>query len=85
MQSPFSHYENLPMQYIENFFRSKNRKFHLKHFDIININAQNIDCGYTLVPPRLLTSTHNICFGSEQRKLDVPLPTPVYFLYKSGV
>ena len=47
-----SHYENLPMQYTENFFSCKNLKFHWKNFDIFNIFAQNIDCGYTLEPPR---------------------------------
>ena len=43
-----AHYENLPMQYTEIFFNCKNRKFHLKDFDIFLIFAQNIDCGYTL-------------------------------------
>ena len=41
------HYKNLPLQYTENFFSSKNLKFHRKSFDIFNIFAQNIDCGYT--------------------------------------
>ena len=31
-----------------------------------------------------LTSTHNVCFGSKVRKLDISLHTPV-LLYKSGV
>ena len=43
------------------------------------IFAQNIHSGYTLV----LTSTHNVYFGSKLRKLDIPLQTPV-FLYKSA-
>ena len=47
-----SHYENLPMQYTVMFFQQKNRKFHWKIFDIFLIFAQNIDCGYTLEPPR---------------------------------
>ena len=34
------------------FFGCKNRKFHQKNFDIFLIFAQNIDCGYTLEPPR---------------------------------
>ena len=34
------------------FFSSKNRKFHWKNFDIFNIYAQNIDCGYMLEPRR---------------------------------
>ena len=54
---------------IENFTRKKE--------DIFNIFAQNIHCGYTLEPPRrgleeaILTSTHNVCFGSEVRKLSI--------------
>ena len=40
-------YENLPMQYTENFFSLKKWKFHWKNFDIFLIFAQNIDCGYT--------------------------------------
>ena len=34
------------------FFSCKNLKFHQKIFDINLIFAQNIDCGYTLEPPR---------------------------------
>ena len=46
------HYENTPMQYTEIFFGDKNEKFYWKIFDIFLIFAQNIDCGYTLEPPR---------------------------------
>ena len=35
-----------------NFFRSKINNFQRKIFDIFLIFAQNIDCGYTLEPPR---------------------------------
>ena len=52
------HYENVPMQYTENFFESKTLKFHWKKFDIFNIFAQNIDCGYML-------STHNLCLDQK--------------------
>ena len=42
-------------KYIENF-TSKNRKFlgkkQVKNSDIFYISAQNIDCGYSLEPPR---------------------------------
>ena len=34
------------------FFGCKNENFHWKKFDIFHIFAQNIDCGYTLEPPR---------------------------------
>ena len=46
------HYENLPMQYTEIFLALKTEHFQLKKFDIFLIFAQNIDCGYTLEPPR---------------------------------
>ena len=46
------HYENLPMQYTEIFKVVKNGNFQFKIFDIFLIFAQNIDCGYTLEPPR---------------------------------
>ena len=51
------------------------------------IYAQNIDCGYTLEPPRRFGSNeypHNLCFGEKMRKIGIPLHTPV-LLYKRGV
>ena len=47
------------------------------------IFTQNIDCGYSLGEV-VLTSTHNLCFGSENKKIGIPLHIPV-LLYKSGV
>ena len=46
------HYENMPMQYAEIFKDVKKQNFQLKFLDIFLIFAQNIDCGYTLEPPR---------------------------------
>ena len=68
------------------FFRSKIDNFQRKIFDIFLIFAQNIDCGYTLRPPReaVLTSTHNLCFRAKIRKICIPLHTLV-LLYISGV
>ena len=40
------------MQYTEIAFGSKNKNFHWNKIDIFLIFAQNIDCGYTLEPPR---------------------------------
>ena len=40
------------MQYTENVFGYKNENFDWKNFDIFLIFAQNINCGYTLEPPR---------------------------------
>ena len=42
----------MPMQYTEIFKVVKNENFHKKMFAIFLIFAQNIDCGYTLKPPR---------------------------------
>ena len=39
--------------------------------DIFLIFALNIDCGYTLEPPRceaVLTRNHNLYFGAKTRK-----------------
>ena len=46
------HNENTPMQYTEQNFGCQNENFHWKTFDIFLIFAQNINCGYTLEPPR---------------------------------
>ena len=47
-----THYENMPMQYTEILFISKNSNFYWKKFDFFKkYFAQNIDCGYTLKPP----------------------------------
>ena len=49
------HYENMSMQYIEfsEVVKNKNKKTNmLNNFYIILILAQNIECWYTLEPPR---------------------------------
>ena len=38
-------------KYTENF-TTKNENFQMKNSDIFHISAQNIDCGYSLEPPR---------------------------------
>ena len=44
------HYENMPIQIYWKF--EKNENFQIKHSDISHISAQNMDCGYSLEPPR---------------------------------
>ena len=46
------HYENTPIQMYRKFHFQKNWKFSDKNSDIFYISAQNIDCGYSLEPPR---------------------------------
>ena len=36
----------------ENFTNKKNENFQIKNSNIFHISAQNIDCGYSLEPPR---------------------------------
>ena len=59
--------KTLLFKYTENFTTKKNSKFSDKNSDIFHISAQNIDCGYLLEPP--LTSTHNLYFWAEIRKI----------------
>ena len=47
-----SHYENTPIQIYRKFHLLKTENFRTKNFDIFYISAQNIDCGYSLEPPR---------------------------------
>ena len=65
-----AHYKNLPMQYTDFFFK-------FSYVKNENFLAQNIDCG---LGKAVLTSTHNLCFGTKIRKIGIPLLTPV-FLY----
>ena len=47
-----SHYENTPIQIYGKFYHQKNENFQIKKCYIFHISAQNIDCGYSLEPPR---------------------------------
>ena len=47
-----SHYENKPIQNILKILPPKNESFQMKNSKIFHISAQNIDCGYSLEPPR---------------------------------
>ena len=52
-QNDWPHYENMPIQiYTENFTTKKMKIFRQKISDIFHISAQNINCGYSLKPPR---------------------------------
>ena len=57
----------------------KKRNFSIKKNDICLIFAQNIDCGYTLEPPRRGGSNEypQSMFWSKIRKISIPLHTPV--------
>ena len=42
----------MPMQIYGKFHLQKTEIFQIKNSDIFHISAQNIDCGYSLEPPR---------------------------------
>ena len=48
----YMHYENTPIQIYRKFHLQKTENFQIKNSDIFRISAQNIDCGYSLEPPR---------------------------------
>ena len=58
-------------KYIENFTTKKEKFSDKKKSYIFLISVQNIDCGYSLEPPRRGGSNeyHNLCFCSEIRKI----------------
>ena len=45
------HYKNTPIQILENF-TSKTENFQIRNSDIFHTSAQNINCRYSLEPPR---------------------------------
>ena len=83
------HYENLPMQYtvvVFFLFFFSSVKIHRKILIFFLFLLQNIDCGYTLEPPRRGGSNEypQSMFWSKNKKIGVPLHIPV-LLYKCGV
>ena len=71
-----NHFENMPIQIYWKFYRPKNENFQIKNSDIFHISAQNIDCGYSLEPPRRGGSNEYLqsMFWAEIRKI---MYTPV--------
>ena len=68
------------------FYNQKTEKFQIKILIFFYISAQNIDCGYSLEPPRRGGSNeyHNLCFWAEIRKNNV-YPCKLVLMYKSEV
>ena len=65
----------------------KNENFQVKYSDIFQISAQNIDCGYSLVPPRRGGSNEypqSMC-KAEIRKIRYTPVNPSFTIYKWGL
>ena len=73
-------------KYIENFTSKNVKKNQIKNADIFHISAQNIDCGYSLEPPRLggFNENHNPCFLSRNNKNNVYPCKPPFYCIKVG-
>ena len=63
----------------------KYENFQIKNSDIFHISAKNIDCGYSLEPPRRggPTSTHNL-FSNRNKKNNVYPCKPQFYCIKVG-
>ena len=78
------HYENTPIQIYWKFYHQKNEKFQIKNSDSFHISAQNIDCGYSLEPPRRGGSNEypQSMFLSRNKKNNVYPCKPQFYYIK---
>ena len=73
-------------KYIETL-TSKNWKFSDKNSDIFHISAQNIDCGYSLEPPRRGGSNEypqSMCLSKNKKNNGYPCKPQFYYI-KVGI
>ena len=74
-------------KYTENFTtKKKNENFQRKKSDIFHFSAQNIDCGYSLEPPRRGGSNEypQSMFLSRNKKNNVYPNKPQFYYIKVG-
>ena len=81
-----THYENTPIQIYWKFHHQKLKFFRKKTSDIFHISAQNIDCGYSLEPPRRGGSNKypQAMFLSRNKKNNVYPCKPQFYYIKVG-
>ena len=80
------HYENTPIQIYRKFQLEKLENFLIKNSDLFHISAQNIDCGYSLEPPRRGGSNEypQSMFLSRYKKNNVYPCKPQFYYIKVG-
>ena len=81
-----SHYENTPIQIYRNFTTKEKENFQIKNSDNFHISAQNIDCGYSLEPPRRGGSNQypQSMFFWQNKKNNVLPCKPQFYYIKEG-
>ena len=80
------HCENMPIQIYWTFYHQKQWKFSDKKSYILHISVQNIDCGYSLEPPRRGGSNEypQSMFSSRNKKNNVYPCKPQFYYIKVG-
>ena len=78
------HYENMPIQILPP--KNEKKKKSYKNSDIFPVSAQNIDCGYSLEPPRRGGSNEypQSIFLSRNKKNNVYPCKPQFYYIKVG-
>ena len=69
-------------KYTENF-TTKNENFQVKNSDIFHISAQNVDCGYSLEPPRRGASNecpHSMVLSRNKKNNVYPCKPQFYYI-----
>ena len=81
------HSENTPIQIYRKISPPKTENFQIKNPDIFHISAQNIDCGYSLEPPRRGGSNEypQSMFLAEIRKIMYTPVNPSFTIQKWGL
>ena len=77
----------MPIQIFKlKFLQPKNENFQMKNSDNFHISAQNIDCGYSLEPPRRGGSYEypQSMFLSRNKKTNVYPCKPQFYYIKVG-
>ena len=78
------HYENMPILNILGILPPKNENFQMKKSDIFHINAQNIDCGYSLEPLGGSNEYPQSMVLSRNKKNNVYPCQPKFYYIKVG-
>ena len=76
------YYENTPIQIYRKFLK-KLIFFQIKNSDIFHISAQNIDCGYSLEPPRRGDSNeypHSMFLNRNKKNNVYPCKRQFYYI-----
>ena len=81
-----SHYENTPIQIYRKFYLQKTQTLKIKNSNIFHISARNIDCGYSLEPPRRGGSNEypQSMFLNRNKKNNVYPCKPQFYYIKVG-